>query len=485
MKIIKFLAVGLTLTFGLSACSLDSDNYVNTDADKAFTNLRSVQSGTTGAYYYAAYYPFLGNYAVALGDFCAGVSAGSASSGHFYVYSNFSFSDTQTELRDLWNSGYKIITNATRTINGANELMENGGITESEYPEAYGYIGQCYGLKALAAYYLVNYFALPYSSANASTPGIIVIDHEVPSENDQVSRSTVEETYAQITKDIASAEEAFETAGTSGVEASTGGEDAFYLSPMGLQALKARVYMALGRYDVAETAAKEALELKGATGDASDNLPSDADYLSMWTSLNASDEDLFTIKKSADDNLSANALNTLYGSYFCTLQNAALSTLGDEDIRLRLTQPGQNGGTTTAKYNGIATSSATSNIPVLRKSEMSLIIAECEARAGHIAEAQNYLFFTAKRDKSITAPTDLPGTTETLLKFISEERVREFMGEGHRFMDARRMGDTITMDGFNAWDIQKFVFPIPSDEINAGFGTTQNTGWSDNLPTRN
>ena len=484
MKIIKFLTIGLVLAFGLSACSLDSTNYDDSDAGSAFTDLRSVKSGTTGAYYYVGHYAFLGNYAVALGDFCAGISMGSSSSGHFYAYSNFSFSDTSAELSNLWECGYKIITNATRTINGANQLMEAGAITESELPEAYAYIGQCYALKALAAYYLVNYFALPYSSANASTPGILLVDEEVPSADQQVSRATVQESYDQIIKDITSAENAFNQAGSDGIEAATGGDDAFYMTPMGLAALKARVYMALGQYDTAETAAKEALALKGATGYAADNLPSDADYLSMWTSLNESDEDLFTVKKSSEDNLSANALNTLYGSYYATLQNSAINTLSDTDIRLQLVQPGDNGGQTTAKYNGIATSAATSNIPVMRKSEMSLIIAECEARANRIQEAQNYLFYTAKRDKSITAPSQLPDNRDDLLKFISEERIREFMGEGHRFIDARRMGDMVKMDNFNDWDIQKFVFPIPAGEINSGFGATQNEGWSDNLPTR-
>lgn len=484
MKLNKFLAIGVALTFGLSSCSLDSENFVDSDASSAFTNLRSVKSGTTGVYYYAGYYYFLGNYAVSLGDFAAGVSAGSQSSGHFFNYSNFSFSDTEEELRDMWDAGNKIITNSVRTINGAKDLMEKGAIVESEYPEAYAYMGQCYAMKALAEYYMVNYFGLPYSDANKSSLGIIVIDDKVPSHEDKVSRGTVEETYTQILKDITSAEDAFDEAGEDGINAVTGGDNAFYMTPMGLAALKARVYMSLGRYADAEAAAKDALAIKGATGDANDYSPTDAEYLSMWTSLSTSPEDLFTIKKSADDNLSANALNTLYGSYYCTLQAGALATLGDNDIRVDLTRDGDGGGITTAKYDGIATSAATSNIPVFRKSEMSLIIAECEARNGNINEAQNYLFFTAKRNKDITAPSELPDNTDDLLTFISEERIREFMGEGHRFFDARRMGENIQMNGFQPWDIQKFVFPIPAAEINAGFGTQQNANWSDNLPTR-
>ena len=115
---------------------------------------------------------------------------------------------------------------------------------------------------------------------------------------------------------------------------------------------------------------------------------------------------------------------------------------------------------------------------------MSLIVAEVEARDGHIAEAQKYLMYTAKRDESITAASQLPSTTDDLLAFISEERIREFAGEGHRFYDARRMGDIIEMQGYEPFDIAKFVFPIPADEINAGFCGPQNENWSDGLPTR-
>jgi hypothetical protein len=90
--------------------------------------------------------------------------------------------------------------------------------------------------------------------------------------------------------------------------------------------------------------------------------------------------------------------------------------------------------------------------------------------------------FTAKRDKDIQSADDLPSTASDLLAFISEERIREFFGEGHRFYDARRMGDLVSGDQFQNWDIQKFVFPIPAAEINTGMGCEQNTNWSDALP---
>lgn len=477
MKRYIYLALGLAVLLGVSSCSLDSETYDNKEGDAAYSTLKDINNSVNGMYYWAGYYYFLGNYAVAIGDFSSGISTGSSSSGHFYAFSSFTFSDTADELECVWYAGYKIISTAAETINNAEKLIDAGTITESNQPEAYNYIAQSYALKALAEYYLVNYFALPYSAANKSALGIIVIDKEVPAALTAVSRGTIEETYTQIKNDIAAAEAAFANAGD---EAAT---SAYYMGEMGLQALKSRVYMSLGEYATAEAAAKQAIALKGSgDGTAADTAPSNDDYLTMWGNTAESDEDIFTIVKSDDDNLSANALNTLYGSYYATFQNTALAKLGENDIRRSLLAASSGGGTTSIKYVG-ASAQAVTNIPVFRKSEMSLIIAECEARVGTITEAQNYLMYTAKRDAAITSTADLPSTADGLLEFIADERVREFFGEGHRFFDARRMGLKVSGDNFQSWDIQKFCFPIPAAEINAGFGCQQNEGWEDNLPS--
>jgi len=476
MKINKYLVLGLVFALGLGSCSLDTELYDQKQGSSAYSSLKDIESSLNGIYYRVGSYPFLGNYATTVGDFCSGMSTGSASSGHMYSYSAFTFTTTDQELEDIWNVGYKIITGSTEAINAANKMLEDGTILESEHPSAYNYIAQFYALKALANYYLVNLYALPYSESNKSQLGIIIIDKEIPEAFANVGRGTIEDTYTQITNDIQSAEDAFEQAGEEAVNS------AYYMSMMGLQALKARVYMSLGDYGIAETAAKEAIALKGnGDGTGADNVPSNDIYVSMWGDVVMTDEDLFTIKKSEDDNLSANSINTLYGSYYATVQNSVINKFGANDIRKQLLIDGDGGGTTTAKFVG-KTSTAVCNIPIFRKSEMSLIIAECEARNGNIGEAQKYLMFTAKRNKDITSTTDLPSTSAALLSFISEERIREFVAEGHRFYDARRMGDLVSGDNFQNWDIKNFVFPIPEAEINTGTGCQQNDNWSDNLP---
>lgn len=478
MKIYKYLALGLAVALGMSSCSLDTEIYDNKDGGTAYNTLKDISNGLNGAYRWTGYYSFLGNYALSFGDFCAGISTGSSSSGHFAAYSDFTFSTTSEEIEDVWNTGYKIITSTTEVINNAESMLASGKIGENEQAEAYNYIGQAYALKALAAYYLVNIYALPYSDANKTQPGIVVIDKDIPAALSSVARGTIDETYTQIKKDITSAEDAFKKAGESATTS------AYYMGSKGLQALKSRVFLSLGDYASAETAAKQAIALsKNGDGTAKDENPSIEDYLNEWSLVAENPEDIFTIKKSDDDNLSANALNTLYGSYNCVIQNSVKEKLKDTDIRTKLLIKGSGKDQIFPKFYG-KSAAAVTNIPIFRKSEMSLIIAECEARTGSIAEAQNYLMYTAKRDTTITSTADLPSTKEGLLSFISDERIREFFGEGHRFYDARRMGDKVSGDNFQDWDIQKFVFPIPAGEINSGFGVKQNENWSDNLPSK-
>ena len=67
---------------------------------------------------------------------------------------------------------------------------------------------------------------------------------------------------------------------------------------------------------------------------------------------------------------------------------------------------------------------------------------------------------------------------------FDKERILELVHEGHRFFDARRLGKIISVaDGsYTNFNIAKFVYPIPSFEVNSGFGVIQTEGWSNNLP---
>ena len=322
------------LALGLAACDFETENYQQIPSGSEYQTVQDVQNGMHGAYYALGSYRFLGNYAVAYGDFCAGISDAAPRPDTSTPRATGLSMKPTGETADIWQYGFQVIDRCTRTIAGAQKVLadESLHLTAADEAEVNLYVAQCYALKALANYYLVNLFAYPYS-AGTDNLGLPLVKDEPIEAFETIERATVGETYTQITDDIAAAEAALDEALAGG--ASDPG--AFYMGAMGIEALKARVYMSMGLYDQAETAAKNAIQLKG-TGDGtgSDNTPNKDAYLSMWTSLAVTDEDLFTIAKNESDNLSANALNTLYGSYLCTLSNYTLGLYDDADYRLEL-----------------------------------------------------------------------------------------------------------------------------------------------------
>ena len=468
MKNIKIFAIGAVLTLGLASCS---DNYFDVDMDQnktsetAYTSAQDVKNGMIGAYYALGNYRFYGNYVVALGDMASDIATASSSTGHFFTINSYGITDTNGELDDIWNYGYKVIDRSTRAIIGAGKIIE-GGVTEAEEYAINSYLSQCYALRALATFTMTNIFGLPYQAGQSNSQlGIILIKDKIYTINHEVHRSTVEECYAQVLEDIANAKKYYTD------ESEMNGAPQFYFNLAAIYALEARVNLFMGKYTEAKTAAQNAIDERGSDGATAEN------YVSMWSSNAISPEDIFTINKTNDDNLSANALNTLYGSYKGGLTNFTKGLFGANDYRAGVLN------NYAFKFCGLPTAQAVSNIPVFRVSEMYLILAECEAQLGNTADAQNALFFTAQRDADITSATDLPSTKDALMDFINDERVRELYQEGFRWYDARRQGLKITVATTSQnFDIAKFVYPIPASEINAGYGTEQNEGWSSNLP---
>lgn len=467
MKNIKILAIGAVLTMGMASCGedyFDVDMDQNKTSETAFSSAKDVKNGMIGAYYALGNYRFYGRNVVAIGDMASDIAKADASSGHFVMLNTYQVTDTDGDLTDTWNYGYKVIDRCVRTINGAEKLLE-AGVTEDDEYSISSYLSQCYALRALATFTLTNLFGLPYQPGGANTQlGIILIKDKPYTNTDEVHRSTVAECYEQILSDIEKAKELYTD------ESEMNGSAQFYFNMAAIYALEARVNLFMGNYAKASEAAQNAIDERDSEGVGADK------YAAMWKSNAISNEDILTISKTNDDNLSANALNTLYGSYGGTVSPYVTGLFGENDVRATVLDYDQY------KYVGLSGAAAVSNIPIFRVSEMYLIIAECEARLGNIDAAQEAVCFTAERDADFDAEA-LPTTKDELLSFINDERVRELYLEGHRWFDARRQGMKITVASTKKdFDIAKFVYPIPADEINAGFGTEQNTGWEDNLP---
>lgn len=465
----RILSLSMVLVFalGVTSCKKEAEMWDNIPLEDAYNDPSKLEPSLMGAYYTLGTFRFLGNYATTLGDVAADVATASASTGHLVGLFEYNITETLGEPTSIWEFGYKVIDRCVRVQNGGVEALgkcENNSDTLTVYSAIY----QSYALRALTNLYLVNIFALPYRAGTANDGlGIVIVDKEPVEAFTQVSRATVAEVYAHIDDCIAQAKNYYaQFVAAGGVD-----PEAFYINGRGISAIEARVALYKGEWAKASEAANAAIDgVKPINS---------AGYLTMWNKLALTSEHIFAIAKAEDDNLSANSINNQYTDYNGRVSGLAMSLFAPSDIRAQLLDSeGQ-----TQKWFGLPSNANTSNIPVIRLSEMYLIKAEADAQQDKIADAQAALFAVASRDTAVAQESDLPSTKEELLDFIEAERVREFYSEGHRWYDARRTGKPVRYRSSEyAWNVSNFCYPIPAAEVNAGFGVVQTKDWAKALP---
>lgn len=475
-KIINILLIAL-LAMNITSCSEDFLSYTpsnSLDADGAYKTVKDLGNGLNGAYYTLGRSEFFGRNVPALGDIAADGAFMVGTSGHYNAIYRYEIIEQLADLDNIYNYGYKVLDRSTRVIVGGEAMLPGAALADVGVINSY--LSQAYALRAFSTFTLTNIFCKPYSVANANELGMVLVVDKPIAITDKISRATLGQTYTQILADITKAKEYAQAAEDEGYS----DVNQFYMNYAAIYALEARVRLFMADYPGAITAANEAITRRGGS-----IVYNAATYLAQWSSISINSEDIFTISKTPDDNLSANSLNTLYGTYLGRVAPHVYSLYAAGDMRLGLfTLDAVNNGYK-AKYQGISGSAATNNIPVLRLPEMYLILAECYAYSD-VTESQNNLLVIAKRNPAITVVGDLPATQADLLTFVAEERERELFQEGHRYFDLRRTGTImnrstgpVTILNF---DIAKFCYPIPTYEINAS-GIEQNPDWASFLPT--
>jgi hypothetical protein len=132
---------------------------------------------------------------------------------------------------------------------------------------------------------------------------------------------------------------------------------------------------------------------------------------------------------------------------------------------------------------GTPSTSAMGDVPYMRAAEMYLIEAEAKARLNDAAGASQVLFDLINvRDPNYVRSTK---TGNDLINEILIHRRVELWGEGHRFLDLKRMNAPLNRNGTNAiasiallYDVApgdvRWEFLIPRREINANSQIVQN-----------
>lgn len=494
MKNLYIKAIAALLIGGsMASCGdkfLETDMYKNVDLDTGLSTVSSIGNALNGTYYRLFQYYFAGNFATMTGDLASDIAYWNGRTSHQDAIYRFAYTDTDISLKYVWEYGYKVADHSSRVIEAANHIY--AAASDEEKAELSLYKAEAFALRAYSHFVLVNIFGHQVKvNGNdfSSKPGIVIVDAPIAAFT-QVQRSTVGETYAAILADLKNALTEFDKAG--GDQG-----DLFYFNKASVYGLMARVNLYLENYGDAITCAQDAIDESGIT-----TLTYEADaYKALYNGGASNKESIFALAIDATNNWSANSCGTLWSTYDYSPSPYLLSLYSPNDVRLSIMGFNDEESTPAvpvfaggkfASYGSGNPADATNYL--INAPEMFLIKAESYLKKDNdVTNAKDALLVVAKRNKDITTVNDLPADKDGLMKFIKEERARELFQEGQRLYDLRRWDERANVYAIGApeikytytgYKISDMVFPIPVDEINTGFGVSQNSDWRAGRPTK-
>jgi hypothetical protein len=379
-----------------------------------------------------------------------------------------------------------------RCIGNANALIENIDNATGPEPDKKRLKAEALAMRAWSYFNLVQIYGKRYVAGAANTqPGV-----SMPlSANDvKLPRSTVEEVYTQIHKDLNEALSLFPGASAA--------PNKSHLSLNSTRGIKARVALTMQDYATAATFAKLVIDAGGFS------LMSNAQYQAGFNDI--SNPEWIWGAFIQDDQ------GDTFGSYLAQISyngntsyirgrpkriNSALyNQISSTDVRKKMWEPTPTAANfplpTTAyarepfmsRKFSIRTLPTIGDVPYIRLAEMYLILAEALSNtAGRVADAKAALLTLAKnRDPNYTLSAN---TGQALTDEILIQRRVELWAEGFRFYDLKRLNQPLDRTkvpnyvsaavggvlkiGLPSTD-NRWQFSIPISELQANPNSTQN-----------
>lgn len=464
IKIFGALLIIILSAVGCKKSFLELQPYSQLGFDKAITDEQSMLAALYGTYAGLRGVDAFGRSIPVDGDLYAdNIYVSTQNSGRYIPQFNYQVTENDGTVDGMWAILYNAILRCNLII------AKEGDITGTKVPQ---YAGEAYAIRALCYFYLVQHFARPYTE-NPDDMGVpIVLGFDIAQ---RPERKSIGEVYTQILDDLTTAAAKVTTTANSS-----------QFSPTAIKALRAKVLFYKGDYAGAKTTAADVISTGGYT------LIDAAGFASYWSTPNFrtdKKETLFEVSFDPLTRLGTNSLSYIYvqdgyGDMLCTdeLYNLYAAT----DVRKALIIPGIRGGAPALfvnKFpNGKAGLQNDDNTKILRLSEIYLIAAESEARAGTEVQALIYLnTLMSKRDPSFVG---YASTGNQLLEDIIAERRKELAFEGNRWQDLNRLKRDITRSNQYPSAAQslpfsdtKRIFPIPRWEMDSNPNMVQNPGY--------
>ncbi|MEX2513081.1 MAG: RagB/SusD family nutrient uptake outer membrane protein [Cyclobacteriaceae bacterium] len=374
---------------------------------------------------------------------------------------------TFNQPREVYNKS--IITNnsfitttwlgAYSTINTCNNILDAIDVVNEEDQERV--IGEVLFIRGSVYFELIRFFALPYVAGNTNTTlgvPLVLTPTGALSEENYISRSSVEEVYLQVVEDLTEAESLLPES------------NEFFARNYVAAAMLSRVYLQMENFAAARDAANRAIEVSTSTGKGLID-----DYMNAFNNGTETQEDLFTIQVNAQD--PENSMHLFYSTPDFGGRDGDVTILdshmdqyeaGDERLEQFVERAGEM---RTDKWR-----EQFMNVKVIRLAEMYLTRAEANFR-----EATNIGATPLEDINIIRDRADLPPRTSLTLEAILLERKLELAHEGHFIHDIKRtrgsIQDNNSPDLQYEFDNPKMVMPIPQREMDANPELEQNPGY--------
>jgi len=496
IKIVSYIFVATLMLFGCSDILIDVDPPTSVPGEVVLTSVEGVEALRASMYSkMRASFSYTTCYFVGASAY-ADETRGRPGSTRFLGLNNATDGDGS-----LLHPAY-IATGggaSPTTYNGTYNIIQDanlliGAVGEGVLPDAtlQRYRGEAYAIRAFVMHHLVR--ALGYDPTNPHINqwdlGIIVRTEPVldVADADLRSRSTVQETYAQILSDLAEAKTLL-----SGINA-----DNSFPTEAFVDGLTARVNLYAGNWDAAATAAASAIaNFAGGL----QNTPEGVAGM-FHEGRGNHPEALFkliidpTTEQIAGSNVNNGTAAFTSNQWVPQLPTQMVVDLyEDDDYRL-----GWYGDAIENQTHGVAATNAdavndrgwtilkfngnkgnlSDDHPYMRVAEMYLIQAEAAARAGSPAAGAPYL--NELRQARGVGPVDdsALASMQAFEDEILNERIRELVVEGHRFYDLKRLGrDVRNPDGtikFRA-DSHRILAPVGATHTGVNPNIVENPGY--------
>jgi len=353
-----------------------------------------------------------------------------------------------------------------RIIGNANIAIENIDKAEGPTADKNNLKGEALALRAFGYFNLVQLYGKRYDATKKpnTQPGVPLV---LKPETTGLPRASVEDVYAQINKDLAEAYPLLRT--TASFKS--------HITQRVCRGIQARVALVQGNW---ADAAKFAAEAR--TGF---TLMSEAQYVDGFADI-SNPEWMWGFDHLEDQSEYFGA----YHSYISCNFNSTANRIGPKainrliydrlpatDVRSRVFVRAPTAANSIVPPGGVRvpylnqkfrlpgnpSTSAMGHIPYMRASEMFLIEAEAKAQSGDNTGAQLVLNeYLRRRDPSAVAVTK---TGAALVEEILFNRRVELWGEGHRFLDLKRLNQPLNRNGAGHIASVALLFDVPAGDV--------------------